>query len=75
MVLLSALILAVAATSGGSTPPAAGARAHATASIKILSAASLRFDELERTEPTALRETQVRSADGSVQQLKVVEFQ
>jgi hypothetical protein len=43
--------------------------------VTILPAARLRFADIERDQPKSLRETVVRSADGTVEKLKLVEFQ
>ena len=56
-------------------PQAAVPVRQARATVTILSAASLRFADIEREQPKLLRETVVRSADGSVEVLKLVEFQ
>ena len=56
-------------------PQAAVPVRQARATVTILSAAGLRFADIEREQPEALRETVVRGADGSVELLKLVEFQ
>ena len=56
-------------------PRAAAPIRQARATVTILSAASLRFSEIEREQPQSLRSTVVRGADGSVELLKLVEFQ
>jgi len=43
--------------------------------VTILPAARLRFSDIERDQPRLLRESVVRGADGSVEVLKLVEFQ
>jgi hypothetical protein len=56
-------------------PQAAVPVRQARATVTILSAAKLRFADIEREQPQSLRETIVRSADGSVEVLKLIEFQ
>jgi hypothetical protein len=56
-------------------PQAAVPVRQARATVTILSAATLRFADIEREQPETLRETVVRAADGSVEVLKLVEFQ
>ena len=71
MVLLIAL---AAATASPAQPRVAPARAQAMASIRILSAAPLRFSQIEAREPKTLRDSVVRSADGSTTPVRIVEF-
>ena len=56
-------------------PRAAAPVRQARASVTILSAARLRFAEIERERPQSLRPSVVRGPDGSVEMLKLVEFQ
>ena len=56
-------------------PQAAAPVRQAQATVTILSSARVRFSELERDRPNTLRETRVRAADGSVETVKLVEFQ
>jgi hypothetical protein len=56
-------------------PQAAVPERQARATVTILSAAKLRFADIERDQPKSLRETAVRGADGSIEVLKLVEFQ
>ncbi len=56
-------------------PHAAVPVRQARATVTILSAARLRFADIERDQPQSLRQTVVRAADGSVEVLKLVEFQ
>jgi hypothetical protein len=56
-------------------PQAAVPVRQARATVTILSAAKLRFADIEREQPKSLRETVVRAADGSVEVLRLVEFQ
>ena len=48
---------------------------QAQATVTILSSASLRFSEIEKTHPDTLRESHVRGADGSKETVKLVEFE
>ena len=56
-------------------PQAATPVRQARATVTILPAVRLHFDDIERNQPEALRETIVRGADGSTEVLKLVEFQ
>ncbi len=56
-------------------PQAVAPVRQARATVTILPAARLHFDDIERDQPEALRETVVRGADGSTEVLKLVEFQ
>ena len=73
MLLLAAAALAATASPNG-TPPAAGATVRATASVRILSSATIRFDHLEAGLPR-LRLSQVRTADGERQPIRLIEFE
>jgi hypothetical protein len=48
---------------------------QAQARVTILSSMRLRFSEIDRDRPEMLRETRVRTADGSVVTVRLVEFQ
>ena len=48
---------------------------QAQATVTILSSAGLRFSEIEKSHPKTLRESRVRVADGSVQTVRLVEFE
>src|SRR5688500_16409220 len=56
-------------------PQAAVPARQARATVTILSAARLRFADIEREQPKSLRETVVRAAVGSVEVIKLVEFE
>jgi hypothetical protein len=78
MVIFASLALASAALAvplEPVEPQAAVPARQARATVTILSAAKLRFADIEREQPKSLRETVVRAADGSVEVLKLVEFQ
>ena len=78
MVIFASLALASAALAvplEPVEPQAAVPVRQARSTVTILSAAKLRFADIEREQPQSLRETVVRSADGSVEVLKLVEFQ
>ena len=70
------LLLAAAALSAPS-PPAwpAGAVAEATATVRILTAVQLKLDGSPNEGLPPVRVSQVRSADGTTQEAKLVEFQ
>jgi hypothetical protein len=48
---------------------------QARAIVTILAGAPLRFSEIERERPLELRESRVRGADGSIETVRLVEFQ
>ncbi len=48
---------------------------QARATVTILPAARLHFSDIEREHPELLRESAARGADGSVEALRLVEFQ
>jgi hypothetical protein len=73
MVIVVAAALAVTLEPQAPAPVSPGHQAQAT--VTILSSASLRFAEIERQHPKMLRETRVRAADGSVETVKLVEFE
>jgi hypothetical protein len=68
-------LAALAATQVPQAPAPVSPERQAQATVAILSSASLRFSEIERQHPKMLRETRVRAADGSVQNVKLVEFE
>ncbi len=72
MLILAAAVLAA-------TPPAeprvvAPAR-QAQAVVRIIKSAALRFSELDKSQPQLFRETKVRSAGGSIETTRLIEFQ
>jgi len=48
---------------------------QAQATVTIIVSAELRFSEIEKNHPKVLREAKVRRADGSVETVKLVEFE
>ena len=78
MVIFAPYVLASAALAATLVPqvlaPVSPGR-QAQATVTILSSASLRFAEIEKSHPRALRETRVRAADGSVATVRLVEFE
>ena len=68
------LILALAAVAAQPTAPVAVTR-QVRAMVKIVSAAPLRFKEIEKQAPELLRDAKVRASDGSLQPVRLVEFQ
>lgn len=56
-------------------PQAVAPVRQARATVTILPSAPLRFADIEREQPKALRDSVARAADGSVELLKLVEFQ
>ena len=78
MVIVASLSLAVAALAVSPQPAEQQAVAparQAQATVTIVSAATIRFAELERSQPELLRDTQVDDADGSTQPARLVEFE
>jgi hypothetical protein len=78
MVIVTSLALATAALAvplERVEPQAVAPERQAQATVIILPAASLRFSEIESEQPERLRETVIRSADGSTQRARLVEFQ
>ena len=73
MILLASIALAAAPAQAEPRPAAASARAQAT--IRIISAAELRFEDIERLSPQRLRLSTIRSTAGHAQPAKLVEFQ
>jgi hypothetical protein len=72
------IILAIAALVAARAPQAqapVSPERQAQAMVIILPSASLRFSEIERTDPRALRETHLRGADGKPVTVKLVEFE
>lgn len=66
---------ALAATLEPQAPAPASPGRQAQATVTILASASLRFSEIEATDPSLLRETRVRAADGAVETVRLVEFE
>lgn len=72
------VILAAAALAATLVPQALAQVApqrQARAMVTILSSAQLRFGEIDRDQPHMLRETRIRTADGSLETVRLVEFQ
>ena len=69
------VIFALAALAAAMPPAPVSPGRQAQATVTILSSASLRFAEIEKARPEALRETRVRTADGSLQTVRLVEFE
>jgi ABC-type molybdate transport system substrate-binding protein len=72
------VIVAFAALAATLVPPAptpVSPGRQATATVTILASASLRFSNIAKNQPKSLHEVRVRSADGSVQTVKLVEFE
>lgn len=74
MVFLAALAVAAQPPLNASPLPTSAMR-QARATVTILSAAPLRFHEIERSSPDQLRDTHVRATDGTMQPARLVEFQ
>jgi hypothetical protein len=74
MVIFAAFLAAVAPTPQAAAS-ASGARAQATASIRIVQAERLRFAKIEEQDPQRLRLSKARLADGSLETLRIIEFE
>jgi hypothetical protein len=68
------LLLAIALTSSIPAHPV-GASAQATATIRVLSAVQIKFSSTGTDGVPPLRDATVRTADGTLQPAKLVEFQ
>lgn len=66
---------ALAATLVPQAPAPASPGRQAQATVTILTSATLRFSQIEKSDPQKLRETRVRAADGSVATVRLVEFE
>lgn len=73
MVIFAAAMLAATLVPQAVAPVSPERQARAT--VTILTSSTLRFAEIERTQPKSLRESRVRGADGTVEKIKLVEFQ
>lgn len=69
------IVFALAALAAAAPSVPASPERQARAMVTIVSSAALRFAEIEKSRPKALRETRVRSADGSLQTVRLVEFE
>jgi hypothetical protein len=72
------VILAASAIAASLVPIAPGPatpQRQAQAMVTILASAELHFSEIEKSHPKILRETRVRGANGSMETVKLVEFQ
>ena len=75
MVIAASLALATAlAVSPQPAEQAVAPMRQAQATVTILPAATIRFSELEQTDPERFRDTNVRDSDGS-QPARLVEFE
>jgi hypothetical protein len=66
---------ALAATLVSQAPASVSPGRQAQATVTILTSATLRFSEIEKSHPRKLRETRVRAPDGSVAKVRLVEFE
>jgi hypothetical protein len=73
MIILATAVLAAIRVPHAQAPVSPERQAQAM--VIILPSASLRFSEIERTDPRALRETRLRGADGKPETVKLVEFE
>ena len=69
------VLFVVAALSTSTAPVRPGAVAQATATIRIVSAVTLKLDGSENAGLPPPRESQVKAPDGSSQPAKLIEFQ
>jgi hypothetical protein len=68
-------LAALAATLVPQAPAPVSPERQARATVTILASVSLRFSEIEKSHPKNLRETRLRAADGSVQTVRLIEFE
>ena len=70
-------LAALAATAAQPLPPkpAVIPSLQAKASVRIVRAMPIRFQEIERQAPAALRRTVVRTSDGELREARLLEFQ
>jgi hypothetical protein len=73
MVIFALAALAATLVPHAQAPVSPGRQAQAT--VTILSSASLRFSEIEKSRTGKLREVRVRAKDGSVETVRLVEFE
>ena len=69
------IVFALAALAAAIPPAPVSPGRQAQATVTIVSSASLRFAEIEKAHPKALRDTRVRAADGSMANVRLVEFE
>lgn len=68
------LLLAAIVSGAVATPQPVQPDRQARVSVLILRAELHRFQEIERSSPDRLRNVVVRSADGSIERVRVVEY-
>jgi hypothetical protein len=71
MLLAAAIAVATAAVPAEPAKP----RRQATATVRIVRAHTLRFAEIERSQPKLLRSSVIRGRDGQPQAARLVEFE
>ena len=69
------IAVAIAAATAAAPPQQAAPRRQATATVRIFRADPLRFAEIERKQPAALRSTVVRDHDGQRESVRLFEYQ
>ncbi len=72
MLLLAAAALAA---SQPAEPRLVAPARQAQAVVRIVRSATLRFSEIERSQPQLLRESKVRSSSGDFETARLIEFQ
>ena len=75
MVIVVAALLLVAAAAPEPAAPRVAAESQASAVVRILPGAPIRFAEIEQSAPERFRDTKIHAADGSLQPARLVEFQ
>lgn len=68
------LLLAAALSAAAAPPSPVRPDRQAKASVRIIRAEPLQFREIERTQAGRLRSITVRSANGAIERLRVVEY-
>jgi len=69
------LLLAAALMASPPPPPSHGAVAQATATVRVISAVRLQLDGSRNADAPRPRQAEVRSRDGIVRTVKLIEFQ
>ena len=69
------MVLAIASLAAMAPGPGAAASVEAIATIRVLSGATVHLQLLSAKEPVSLRLSGIRAADGSVERLRIVDFQ
>ena len=69
------LLLAAALAATPPAPHIVAPQRQARAMVRIVKGEKLRFAELEKIDPSLFRQTNIRSANGETEPLKLIEFE